>query len=191
MLKLAFNVMWIVFGGGLGAVIWLLSGIIWCCTIIGIPFGIACFRIADYTFWPFGRELINNEDVGENRIFGTGIMNLIWLICFGIWISIIHITCGLICLCTIVGIPFGVQAVKLGVATMTPFGKEIVATNEAAHFGNILLNVLWAVVFGWEIAVSHLVHGLILGITIVGIPFAKQHFKLIPIALAPFGREIN
>ena len=117
--------------------------------------------------------------------------NLVWLIFGGFLSGMGYILGGLLVCLTIVGIPFGVQAVKLGVATMTPFGKEIVAINEAAHFGNILLNVLWAVVFGWEIAVSHLVHGLILGITIVGIPFAKQHFKLIPIALAPFGREIN
>ena len=83
------------------------------------------------------------------------------------------------------------QAVKLGVATMTPFGKDIVAMEDAGNFSSILLNILWAVVFGWEIVVAHLVHGLILAITIVGLPFAKQHFKLIPIALAPFGREIR
>jgi len=116
--------------------------------------------------------------------------NLVWLIFGGFLSGMGYILGGLLVCLTIVGIPFGVQAVKLGIATMTPFGKEIVATEEAAHFGNILLNILWAVVFGWEIAVSHFVHGLILGITIVGLPFAKQHFKLIPIALAPFGREI-
>jgi uncharacterized membrane protein YccF (DUF307 family) len=117
--------------------------------------------------------------------------NLIWLIFGGFLSGMGYILGGMLFCLTIVGIPFGIQAVKLGIATMVPFGKEIVATENAASFGNILLNILWAVVFGWEIAVSHLVHGLILGITIVGIPFAKQHFKLIPIALAPFGREIN
>lgn len=117
--------------------------------------------------------------------------NLVWLIFGGFLSGMGYILGGLLVCLTIVGIPFGMQAVKLGIATMTPFGREIVATDQAANFGNILLNILWAVVFGWEIAVSHLVHGLILGITIVGIPFAKQHFKLIPIALAPFGREIN
>ena len=116
--------------------------------------------------------------------------NLIWLIFGGFLSGMGYILGGLLVCLTIVGIPFGMQAVKLGIATMTPFGKEIKATDQAANFGNIVLNILWAVLFGWEIAVSHLVHGLILAITIVGLPFARQHFKLIPIALAPFGREI-
>ena len=117
--------------------------------------------------------------------------NLIWLIFGGFLAGMGYILGGLLVCLTIVGIPFGMQAVKLGIATMTPFGKDIVATDEAGNFGNILLNILWAVVFGWEIAIAHLVHGLILAITIVGLPFAKQHFKLIPIALAPFGRQIQ
>ena len=116
--------------------------------------------------------------------------NLIWLIFGGFLTGMGYILGGLLVCLTIIGIPFGMQAIKLGIATMAPFGKEFVATDEAGDFGNILLNILWAVVFGWEIAIAHLVHGLILLVTIVGIPFAKQHFKLIPIALAPFGREI-
>jgi uncharacterized membrane protein YccF (DUF307 family) len=117
--------------------------------------------------------------------------NLIWLIFGGFLAGMGYILGGLLVCLTIIGIPIGMQAVKLGVATMAPFGKDIVATDKAANFGNIVLNILWAVVFGWEIAVAHFVHGLILAITIVGLPFAKQHFKLIPIALAPFGREIH
>lgn len=117
--------------------------------------------------------------------------NLIWLIFGGFLAGMGYILGGLLVCLTIIGIPFGMQAIKLGIVTMAPFGKEIVATDEAADFGKILLNIIWAVVFGWEIAVAHLVHGLILAITIVGLPFAKQHFKLIPIALAPFGREIR
>jgi len=117
--------------------------------------------------------------------------NLIWLVFGGFLTGMGYILGGLLVCLTIVGIPFGMQAIKLGIATMAPFGKDIVATDDAADFGNIVLNILWAVVFGWEIAVAHLVHGLILAITIIGIPFAKQHFKLIPIALAPFGRHIQ
>jgi uncharacterized membrane protein YccF (DUF307 family) len=117
--------------------------------------------------------------------------NLIWLIFGGFLSGMGYILGGLLICLTIIGIPVGKQAIKLGIATMTPFGKQIVATDRAAEIGNILLNILWAVLFGWEIAVTHLVHGLILAITIVGLPFARQHFKLIPIALAPFGREIN
>jgi len=117
--------------------------------------------------------------------------NIIWLIFGGFLAGMGYIIGGLLVCLTIVGIPFGVQAVKLGIATMAPFGKDIVATDQAANFSNILLNILWAVIFGWEIAVAHLVHGLVLAITIVGLPFAKQHFKLIPIALAPFGRDVR
>lgn len=117
--------------------------------------------------------------------------NLIWLIFGGFLSGMGYILGGLLVCLTIIGIPVGKQAIKLGIATMAPFGKEIVATDQAAEVGNIILNILWAVLFGWEIAVSHLVHGLILAITIVGLPFARQHFKLIPIALAPFGREIS
>jgi uncharacterized membrane protein YccF (DUF307 family) len=117
--------------------------------------------------------------------------NLIWLIFGGFLAGMGYILGGLLFCLTIVGIPFGMQAIKLGLATLAPFGKDITARDEAADFGNIVLNILWAVFFGWEIAVAHLVHGLILAITIVGLPFARQHFKLIPIALAPFGREIR
>lgn len=117
--------------------------------------------------------------------------NIIWLIFGGFLSGMGYILGGLLVCLTIIGIPVGKQAIKLGIATMAPFGKEIVATDQAAEIGNILVNILWAILFGWEIAVSHLVHGLVLAITIVGLPFARQHFKLIPIALAPFGREIN
>jgi uncharacterized membrane protein YccF (DUF307 family) len=117
--------------------------------------------------------------------------NIICLIFGGFLAGMGYILGGLLVCLTIIGIPFGMQAVKLGVATMAPFGKTIVASQDAGDFSKVLLNILWAVVFGWEIAVAHLVHGLILAVTIVGIPFAKQHFKLIPIALAPFGRQIE
>ena len=91
--------------------------------------------------------------------------NIIWLI-FGGFVSGIGYILGGVAVClTIVGIPFGVQSIKLGIATMTPFG--------------------------WEIAVAHLVHALLLAITIVGLPFAKQHLKLIPLALFPFGKELR
>ena len=117
--------------------------------------------------------------------------NIIWMIFGGFVSGIGYILGGLLICLTIVGIPVGVQAIKLGVATMVPFGKEIVPTEQAANPGNVVLNLLWAVLFGWEIALSHLIHGVILYITIIGIPFANQHFKLIPLALAPFGRELR
>jgi len=117
--------------------------------------------------------------------------NIIWLIFGGFLAGLGYIIGGLIFCLTIIGIPFGMQALKLGVATMAPFGKKFIATERAATFSRVLLNILWAILFGWEIAIAHLAHALILAITIVGIPFARQHLKLIPIAIAPFGREIQ
>lgn len=117
--------------------------------------------------------------------------NLIWLIFGGFISGLGYILGGLLTLLTIIGIPFGMQAIKLGAATMTPFGREIVESDDAGNPLNLLFNILWAIFFGWEIAVSHLVHGMILAITIIGLPFAKQHFKLIPLALFPFGKELR
>lgn len=94
-----------------------------------------------------------------------------------------------ICL-TIIGIPFGLAAINLGIATFTPFGRQIVASPGANTTLAFIFNVIWLFFFGWGIALSHLVWGLLLAITIVGLPFAKQHFKLMVLALMPFGRDL-
>ncbi|MDY7020442.1 MAG: YccF domain-containing protein [Cyanobacteria bacterium J06592_8] len=117
--------------------------------------------------------------------------NIIWLIFGGFITGIGYIVGGLAVCLTIIGIPFGWQAIKLGFATMTPFGKDNVVLEDSSNLLTMIFNVLWAVLFGWEIALSHLIHGLILLITIIGIPFAQQHFKLVPMALFPFGRELR
>ena len=117
--------------------------------------------------------------------------NVIWLVFGGFLTGLGYIIGGLIICLTIIGIPFGVQAMKLGIATMTPFGRTIVPTKELEEPKFILFNIIWALFFGWEIAVTHLIHAILLAITIVGIPFAKQHIKLIPLSLAPFGRELK
>jgi uncharacterized membrane protein YccF (DUF307 family) len=80
---------------------------------------------------------------------------------------------------------------KLGVANLAPFGKEVVASDNAGSVLSIIFNIIWLIFFGWGIALIHLVSGIILAITIIGIPFAKQHFKLIPLALLPFGRKLE
>ncbi len=116
--------------------------------------------------------------------------NIIWLIFGGFFAGLGYIIGGFALCITIVGIPFGIQQIKLGFATMTPFGKKV-QVDESANTGlNILLNAIWCVFFGWEIAINHLVFGLLFYITIVGIPFGQQHFKLIPMALFPFGRKL-
>lgn len=117
--------------------------------------------------------------------------NIIWLIFGGLLSGLGYSLGGLLLRLTIVGIPFGVQSIKLGWATFAPFGKELVETEHANSVLRIVFNVLWIVLFGWEIAIAHLLHAGILAIAIIGIPFAVQHVKLVPMSLFPFGRELR
>ncbi len=117
--------------------------------------------------------------------------NILWLIFGGLFAGLGYILGGLLMCLTVVGIPFGIQSVKLGVATFAPFGKRIVEAPDANGPLEIVLNILWLILFGWEIAIAHLVSAGILAVTIIGIPFALQHVKLIPIALLPLGRSLQ
>jgi uncharacterized membrane protein YccF (DUF307 family) len=117
--------------------------------------------------------------------------NIIWLVFGGFLTGLGYILGGILLCLTIIGIPFGLQAIKLGGATMTPFGRKIVEDNNPNSILKIILNVVWMVFVGWEIAVVHLFHAVLLAITIIGLPFAKQHIKLIPLALLPFGRDFQ
>jgi uncharacterized membrane protein YccF (DUF307 family) len=117
--------------------------------------------------------------------------NIIWLIFGGFLTGLGYIIGGLLTCLTIIGIPFGLQAIKLGFATFTPFGKEVVSEETADSSLKLIFDIIWAVLFGWEIAIAHLTSAAILAITIIGIPFAKQHIKLIILALLPFGRDLK
>lgn len=117
--------------------------------------------------------------------------NIIWLIFGGFIAGIGYIIGGLGLCLTIIGIPFGIQSIKLGIATFAPFGKEVVELENANSCLRVVFNVVWILLFGWEIALAHLLSAAILAITIVGIPFAVQHVKLIPLALLPFGRDLR
>jgi uncharacterized membrane protein YccF (DUF307 family) len=117
--------------------------------------------------------------------------NILWLI-FGGFLTGMGYIIGGIGLCfTIIGIPFGIQAMKLGVATFAPFGKEVVEDTNANSVLRVILNIIWIILFGWEIAIAHLGSAIVLAITIIGIPFALQHIKLIPMALLPLGRSLR
>ena len=117
--------------------------------------------------------------------------NILWLIFGGLIAGLGYIFGGLVMCLTIVGIPFGIQSMKLGVATLAPFGKRVVEAPDANGPLQIVLNVIWLILFGWGIAVAHLVSAGVLALTIIGIPFALQHVKLIPIALLPLGRSLQ
>jgi len=117
--------------------------------------------------------------------------NIFWLIFGGFIAGIGYIIGGLLLCITIVGIPFGTQSIKIGIATFTPFGKEVVEGANANSPLRVIFNIIWLILFGWEIAIAHLTGAILLAITVIGIPFALQHIKLIPLALFPFGRDLR
>lgn len=116
--------------------------------------------------------------------------NLIWLIFGGLLSGLGYILGGFLLCVTIVGFPFGIQAIKLGIATLAPFGKNL-ETSKSAGLIKLFFDTIWFLFFGWEIALAHLIFGSILFITIIGIPFAYQHFKLILVALFPFSYKLE
>jgi uncharacterized membrane protein YccF (DUF307 family) len=117
--------------------------------------------------------------------------NIIWFLCGGFFAFFIYLIAGVSLCLTVVGIPFGFQAIKLGIASLAPFGKEVVAGPNADSLLRVIFNIVWLVLYGWELALGHLVCALLLAVTIIGLPFAKQHLKLLPLSLWPFGRELR
>lgn len=126
------NLLWFVFGGGLVAwLVWALAGVIFAITIIGIPFAKAAFRISVFAAFPFGRELIDGQLLGKERITGTGFINFLWCILAGLWLAISHAVAGLFLCITIIGIPFGLAHFKLAQVSFAPLGKVIVSSDVA------------------------------------------------------------
>jgi uncharacterized membrane protein YccF (DUF307 family) len=121
----------------------------------------------------------------------TFLGNLLWLVFGGLLAAIGYWVTGLGLCLTVVGIPFGLMNFRIGLATLAPFGKEVVERPHANSALRVIFNVLWIFSAGWGLALHHLLWALVLAITIVGIPFAKQHLKLIPLALMPFGRDLE
>ena len=117
------------------------------------------------------------------------ILNLIWLVFAGIELAVAYVIAGAVLMLTIVGIPFGLQAFKLAGFALWPFGRAVVRTKSVGAFA-VLGNVLWVVLAGWWLALVHIITGIALFITIIGIPMAIANFKMVGLAFAPFGREI-
>jgi uncharacterized membrane protein YccF (DUF307 family) len=116
--------------------------------------------------------------------------NLIWLIFGGIIIAVEYLIGSLVLIVTFVGIPFGIQTLKMAALAIWPFGRDTRVHERASGCLYIIMNVIWLLTGGLWIALTHAVLGLLLCITIIGIPFGLQHFKLTAIALSPFGRDI-
>jgi uncharacterized membrane protein YccF (DUF307 family) len=117
------NLIWLIFGGFAAALGYFFGGIILCVTVVGIPWGLQCFKIAGLVLWPFGRQVVSNTG-------GTGCLslfcNIIWLLCGGIYTACVHIFFGIILFITIIGIPFARQHFKLVEISLMPFGKTII-----------------------------------------------------------------
>ncbi len=116
--------------------------------------------------------------------------NLIWLIFGGLIIAIEYFIGSIVLMITIVGIPFGIQTLKMASLSLWPFGRDTVVHSRASGCLYILMNIIWLLTGGLWIAATHAIFGVLLCITIIGIPFGLQHFKLTAIALSPFGRDI-
>ncbi|MGK2860743.1 MAG: YccF domain-containing protein [Chitinophagaceae bacterium] len=117
------NLVWLIFGGFLSALGYLFGGIILCLTIIGIPWGLQCFKIASLVLWPFGKRVIS--DSNETGCLSV-LFNIIWLISGGIYTALVHLVMGILMSITIIGIPWGRQHFKLIEISLMPFGKKIV-----------------------------------------------------------------
>lgn len=130
------NLLWFIMGGVLMGLGWWLVGVLAFVSIIGIPWGKACFVIGQFAFWPFGKEAVSRKDLSGKEDIGTGglglLGNIIWFLFAGVWLAIGHVLSAAACFITIIGIPFGIQHLKLAGIALAPIGKTIVEKELAA-----------------------------------------------------------
>ncbi len=119
------------------------------------------------------------------------ILNILWIVFGGLLLALQYWLGGLLLCLTIIGIPFGLQIIKLGSFALLPFGKELVEEPTEGLGGclRLVLNVIWLLTFGLSLAITHLTAAIATAVTIIGIPFALQHLKMVPLALLPFGQS--
>ena len=130
------NLLWFLMGGVLMGLGWWLVGLLAFVSIVGIPWGKACFVIGQFAFWPFGKEAVSRDDLSGREDIGTGALglvgNIIWFVLAGVWLAIGHVLSAAACFITIIGIPFGIQHLKLAGIALAPIGKTIVEKELAA-----------------------------------------------------------
>ncbi len=117
------NILWIIFGGLLSALGWILAGCLWCITVVGIPVGLQCFKLSSISLNPFGKEIV---DKGGSVSF---LLNVVWFLVSGLWLALENLLLGVILCITVVGIPFGMQFFKIAQVALAPFGKHVVRTH--------------------------------------------------------------
>ncbi|OLQ89042.1 hypothetical protein BIY21_02745 [Vibrio ponticus] len=130
------NIIWFICGGVVMGLMWWLFGLLAFISIVGIPWGRACFVMGNFSFFPFGQEAISRDELTNEMDIGTSplgvIGNVIWFLLAGVWLAIGHILSAVACFVTIIGIPFALQHLKLAVISLAPIGKTVVSKEEAA-----------------------------------------------------------
>jgi uncharacterized membrane protein YccF (DUF307 family) len=123
MIRIVLNVLWLIFGSGIAfAIAYAIAGIICFLLVVTIPFGVAAFRLANYSLWPFGRTLAADPGAGVP----SGVANVLWVVLVGWWLALVHIVAGVAQIVTIIGIPFGIANFKLVPVAFWPLGRQIV-----------------------------------------------------------------
>jgi uncharacterized membrane protein YccF (DUF307 family) len=117
------------------------------------------------------------------------VLNVIWFVLAGLWLAIAYALAGLLAFVLIITIPFGFAALRIAAFAIWPFGRRIVR-RPTAGAASTIGNIVWILLFGWELALGHLLTGIVLCLTVIGIPLGLANFKLIPVSLTPLGREI-
>jgi uncharacterized membrane protein YccF (DUF307 family) len=128
------NLAWFILGGWLMGLGWILAGIIMALTIVGLPWARACFTIANYSFWPFGRDIVSRDQVTGREDLGTGVLggigNIIWFVFAGWWLAVGHLSLAVCLTLSIIGIPFAWAHVKLAMASLFPVGKTVISVDQ-------------------------------------------------------------
>ncbi|KLN66775.1 YccF domain-containing protein [Vibrio sp. VPAP30] len=136
MLRIIGNIIWFLCGGVIMGLLWWLFGLLAFISIVGIPWGRACFVMGNFSFFPFGHEAIARNELSNEMDIGTSplgmVGNIIWFLLAGIWLAIGHIMSAVACFVTIIGIPFALQHLKLAYISLAPIGKTVVPKERAA-----------------------------------------------------------
>lgn len=138
-MTLLLNILWLIFGGFIAGLGWLFGGLILACTIVGLPWAFAAWRIAGFVFWPFGREIVDRAAFTGRPDIGTGdvnfVLNVVWFIFAGWWLALTHLFIALAEAVTIIGLPFAFKDLQLAGLALAPVGKMVVDVDEPRPSG--------------------------------------------------------
>lgn len=134
-MRLIGNIIWFIFGGLVMGLAWWLLGLLAFVTIVGIPWGRACFVMGTFSFFPFGKEAVSRKELYKADDLGTGVLgflgNVVWFFLAGFWLAVGHLVSAVACFVTIIGIPFSLQHMKLATIALAPVGQTVVSIEEA------------------------------------------------------------